>query len=370
MKYYSIVSDKESFGKYIIADKKHFALIRFDDDDKYDVFRLERLQQMSSLSVDSETDGILSQLFFGFVGEDGVLYHVDMLDFDQRKIKRFSLRKLFKLLDRYDKSQDAVIAQADSIRKNYKENALTVGKSFITNYKNCLFTDKNNAVQYPFRLRTCSLDDKKPLFVYLHGAGSLGRDNLRPLAEYFTQGIKLKRDECHVLIPQCRVFSEDNLSTIYIFTRSLRSLIELLCRQYNIDKNRIYISGISFGGACVWYSIYNNPGFYAGAIPLMGYMPEIYSRKFDTSRFDGANIWSSHASNDKVVSAKDDIELYRLLKNNGCNIKFTEYKKYGHKSAEKFYKKQPWKDWLFAQKKSFPDKSECENDETLHTSRY
>lgn len=303
------------------------------------------------LSISSSEDKILSQFFFAFAGEDNYLYQINISDFCEQKLKKFSYKKLYKLCDKFDKLAENNRLKADFIKKTYQENTILKHKSCINRYKNCSFVDKDNAIEYPFRLRVCKSDQPKPLFVYLHGAGSLGNKNIWQLLEYLTVGIKIKAEESYVLIPQCHAFAQENLDVINTYTRSLRSLIELLCQQYNIDKNRIYISGISFGGACVWYSLYNNPDFYAGAIPLMGYMPDVYSDNFDYRRFQNEKIWSAHAQNDKVVSISDDKKLYELLKSKNYDIKFSEYTKYGHSLAPEFYKHQLWKKWLFAQKK-------------------
>ena len=369
MKYYSIIKNKILFENYIVYDKNNYAVIEFDEADKPEIFLLAKKDVVENLNIDNTQQNILSQLLMDFVGEDNILYRVDMSDFVEKKICRFSVKKLFKTCDKCQDNLDNNKKAADYIQNNYKENTIIFKNSCIPNYKNCEFVDTSNTIQYPFRLKTCKSDTKKPLFVYLHGAGSIGQKNIFPLLEYLTVGIKIKNEESFVLIPQCRAFSDDNIATINIYTRSLRSLIELLCQKYNIDKDRIYISGISFGGACVWYSLYNNPNFYAGAIPLMGYIPSLYSDKFDAQRFKNEKIWSAHAQNDKVVSYLDDKNLYDILKSKNCDIKFSLYQKYGHSLAPKFYKNQPWKKWLFSKQKSAENFSDTHQKQAFNTSR-
>lgn len=143
----------------------------------------------------------------------------------------------------------------------------------------------------------------------------------------------------------------DNVKNIKMFTVSVKNLIDKLAETYPIDKDRIYVTGISYGGACVWYSLYNNPGFYAAGIPLMGYMPDAYSDRFEPERFVFENIWAAHAEDDSVVPIDRDLNIYSKIKDM-CNVKFSVYKSGGHRMMNRFYRREKWQEWLFARKKS------------------
>ena len=183
-----------------------------------------------------------------------------------------------------------------------------------------------------------------------HGAGALGEDNVKQFVEFKTAVGRINQD-CFVLLPQqSSAFAQENTENLEIYAKSLKNMIELLAQSYPIDTSRIYLTGISLGGACVWYSLYNCPGFYAAGIPLMGYMPEAYSSVFRKENFAGAKIWAGHAKDDKLVPADSDINIYNKIKD-VCSIKFSLYDEDGHRMMRAFYGKEPWQKWLFAQHK-------------------
>ena len=41
--------------------------------------------------------------------------------------------------------------------------------------------------------------------------------------------------------------------------------------QYNIDPDRIYITGLSMGGFGTWGAVTRRPGLFAAAVPMSGY---------------------------------------------------------------------------------------------------
>ena len=184
-----------------------------------------------------------------------------------------------------------------------------------------------------------------------HGAGALGEENVKQFAEFKTAVGRIKRD-CIVLLPQqSSAFAEENAENLKIYAKSLKNMIELLALSYPIDTSRIYLTGISLGGACVWYSLYNCPGFYAAGIPLMGYMPEAYSVVFRKENFAREKIWAGHAKDDKLVPADSDINIYNRIKD-VCSIKLSLYDQGGHRMMRAFYRKEQWQEWLFSQSKT------------------
>lgn len=353
MKYLIAVREKELFRDYLCEESEFLSLASFSDKDKDRIYDLLLRQFLTENPKYSENDGVLKWFYTGALGDDGIIY---IVDFGKRRFSEYgtmSESKFRKAVSMQEREIKKFADKARYIKSAYDKSAIVRKRTFIPGYKKSLFIDAESGAEIPFRIKECKGKGKRPLLVYLHGAGCIGGDNVKPLLEFVSVGINLKED-CFVLIPQCGNLKFDNLGTINVFSAAVVRLVEKLAQTYPIDTDRIYVTGISYGGACAWYSVYNNPGFYAAAIPLMGYFPDADSETFDPSAFSGAKIWIGHAADDSVVPADSDATAYKKLKD-VCDIKFSLYPDGGHKMMKKFYREEKWQEWMFAQKRTDKD---------------
>ena len=350
MKFYSIVKDNKLFKDFICETGENYFLIKFSDRQKDNVLKLIREEYFNDYCGGKSDYGLLKSVYTSFVDQEGILYQVNLGDGKSEKKGKYGLNKFRKLFFRLDKSLSLHDRKVDEIKERYKQNTVVFRKSFIPKYKKFDYYDVEQGLKISCRFSKAKSENKRPLLIYLHGAGSFGEDNIKQLAEYLTAGIKVK-DDCYILLPQLGGVMRNDIKDIINYVKTLKNLVTSLEAICNIDKDRIYITGISFGGECVWYSLYENPGYYAAAIPLMGNMPHAYSDYFELRNFADANIWSAHATDDKVVSVDDDLYLYERIKKSGGNIRFSKYEHGGHSIMRKFYKNENWQEWLFAQRK-------------------
>ncbi len=350
MRYYTVVNNNEVFNKYIKESNAMVALISFCDEDFKDIYNCLKNNSEATQMFD---EGMLSVVMFEFVGEDNYLYEMSYATAEVKRDIKWPLKKIFEYYKNYEKHADGVQRYNKDIEQNYKEDTLIQQRSFIPNYQKYKFVDKENIVAINFRFKQCSKKEKMPLVIYFHGAGSVGTDNIKQFAEYKFLSLGLSKRNCHILVPQCaKEIGLENTFIIKTYCKSIKKLVDNLPQNLQIDFDRIYIIGASYGGACVWYSLYQFPQFYAGAIPLMGYFPEYNSNTFDVTRFAHENIWIGHSANDSMVPIKDDATMFEKLKNLKYNVKMTTYKKYGHGMSCIFIRREHWKKWLFEQKKS------------------
>ena len=107
-----------------------------------------------------------------------------------------------------------------------------------------------------------------PLVVWLHGGGETGDDNRIQIAannvpqwsEEESQGIF---GGAYVLAPQNHAGAGDGAAA------ATKSLIEqFVAEMGDIDINRIYVGGCSYGGSATWTMIRNYPNFFAAAYPI------------------------------------------------------------------------------------------------------
>lgn len=349
MGYYAIVTDKDIFRDFVCEEREYCSLIYFEEKDKLTFSDLVLKQFFKENPQYGCGDNILTQFFVNVLNENGVSYIVNLMSGEFTESGRTSVKRFIGSFYRHNAFLAKRKEKSDLIKSRYGQNTVVNKRSPIPAYKKFTYFDAERGIEIPFRFSSGRKKGKKPLLVYLHGAGSTGSDNFRQLAEFMTSGIKLKED-CFVLLPQCSCYTGENVRDINAFTLSVRSLVEKLAQSCPVDTDRIYVTGVSYGGACTWYSVYNNPGFYAAALPLMGYMPDAYSEAFDVRAFGRTKIWAGHAKDDKAVPADSDLNIYRKIKD-VCDARLSLYEEGGHRMMKYFYRKEKWEEWMFAQKR-------------------
>ena len=213
----------------------------------------------------------------------------------------------------------------------------------------------NGADAVPFRFKKAG-EKNRPLIIYFGGAGTIGRDNFKPLFEFFFTacGYRFLTKKCNILIPQymrlCNYNTESELRDAC--ADNCADIIQYLIEAYGVDSKRIYIYGTSFGGGLVWNFLFRHPYLIAAAVETMG---EYHGRiKADEKAFDSISaipIWMAHASDDTVVSIESDDKFYHALKKAGSDVKYTRWDKYGHGMCTKFYRKEKWLPWLLSKSK-------------------
>ena len=213
----------------------------------------------------------------------------------------------------------------------------------------------------PYRIFIPKKMPKKPvpLVIFLHGAGERGNDNkvqvvhaVRDLITY-----SLNNEPMIIIAPQCpknKRWVEVDWSKLshtmpkepsYGMRLSLE-LIEKLCKEFPIDRSRLYITGLSMGGYGTWDMIQRNPKMFAAAMPVCG-GGDIAGAPL----FKDLPIWVFHGDNDGIVPVARDRNMVKTLKKCGSKVKYTEYSGVGHNSWTQTYANKDVLKWFFSQKR-------------------
>ncbi len=199
--------------------------------------------------------------------------------------------------------------------------------------------------QMPLRygFYTPRVQEKAPLVVWLHGAGEGGTD---PKIAYTgnrvtaisSPGIQKKLGgAAWVLVPQSpTVWMDDGgeklgRSNRSIYAEPLMYLIQEFIQQHEdlVDKNRIYIGGLSNGGFMTVRMLADYPGFFAGAIAVCApfYQENISEELLKNLR--NVPLWFVHCKTDTIVPPVEcSIPLYWRLKDAGAqNVHFSFFDK-------------------------------------------
>jgi predicted peptidase len=184
---------------------------------------------------------------------------------------------------------------------------------------------------------------KWPLILFLHGAGEIG-DNIEMLrVQALPRVIEAKEDFPFIVVsPQCPTGSSWHSE----FT-SLDELLQYTLESYNIDENRIYLTGLSMGGYAAWDYAVVHPDKFAAIIPICGgtsYPDYLYHIK-------DVPIWAFHGAKDDIVPIEESEIAVESLRSFDGNIKFTIYPEAGHDAWTETYNNPKVFEWLLEQSK-------------------
>lgn len=178
---------------------------------------------------------------------------------------------------------------------------------------------------------------KKPLIIWLHGAGEGGEDatiayTANKVVNLASEKIQNLFGGAYILVPQAKTFWMNDGSGEYgrtgksIYVEALKATIdEFIENNSGIDCNRIYIGGDSNGGFMTMRMIIDYPGFFAAAFPVCEALYDETISNADIENMAKLPIWFTHAKNDPVVNPKETaVTTYKRLRTAGAqNLHFT-----------------------------------------------
>ncbi len=129
----------------------------------------------------------------------------------------------------------------------------------------------------------------------------------------------------------------------------LNALLDSVIKEYHVDKDRVYLTGLSMGGFGTWALAAAFPGKFAALAPICG-----GGSPADAAKLARLPIWVFHGAKDNTVPLKRSEEMVEALKAAGGHPKFTVYPDAGHDSWTATYDNPEFYQWLLAQKRSRP----------------
>ena len=154
-----------------------------------------------------------------------------------------------------------------------------------------------------------------PLMIFLHGAGERGNDLEKVKAWGPPKIAENDKKFSYVLIsPQC---PEGDWWTSFNQMENLHTLILEIINNYNIDNNRVYLTGLSMGGYGTWAMACEYPELFAAVAPICGGgQPRI------TRKMINIPVWVFHGAKDTVVPLSESEKMVEALKKYGGNVEF------------------------------------------------
>lgn len=240
-------------------------------------------------------------------------------------------------------------------------------------------TFEHQGKKLPYRIlipKDFDASKKYPLHLFLHGAGERGNDNISQLihgAELFLE--KNSDYPAIVIFPQCPAedywsdvnVERNNNQNVFIFpkdptpTWAMSAVISLLDSQLEnsfIDKNRIYLGGLSMGGMGTFELLNHRPKTFAAATPICG---GGYPGNVDIWA-QNTPVWIFHGEEDNVVPAfYSKIMIERLLKNS-IEPRVSLYRGVYHDSWTNAFAETQFFPWIYSQGKKEQISKSAEED--------
>ena len=113
-----------------------------------------------------------------------------------------------------------------------------------------------------------------------------------------------------------------------------------------VDRQRIYIMGLSMGAMGTYDMTIRYPELFAAAIPICGTVNPTRLKSAKDVKF---RIF--HGDADNVVPVSGSRQAYKALKTAGADVKYTEFPGVTHGSWNPAFSLPDFMSWLFSQKK-------------------
>ncbi len=181
---------------------------------------------------------------------------------------------------------------------------------------------------------------KWPLMIFLHGSGEAGTDlekvKVHGPAKLIEQG---KQYPFIVVSPQAPPGEGWEPQIIIRLVKGVQS-------KYNVDKDRIYLTGLSMGGFGTWATAIKFPNLFAAIAPVCGGGDTAEIAKLKTMP-----VWCFHGAKDKVVPPRESYRMIDALKKVNSNVKLTIYPDAEHDSWTATYNNDSLYSWMLEQKR-------------------
>ena len=205
-----------------------------------------------------------------------------------------------------------------------------------------------------------------PVILFLHGSGERGSDNISQLSVGLAPALDRFGDRYRAIIvfPQCR----DGEEWYGDMELQVLAALEDTIREFHGDRKRVYITGISMGGAGAWYMA-RHRHLFAAVVPVCGEVTRASDDPFpsdpppDLARIVGAPdpfmslaaliaapVWAFHGTLDDQIPVTQSRNMIQALRRLGKEANYTEYGGVSHDSWDLAYADPDLPRWMLQQR--------------------
>ena len=181
---------------------------------------------------------------------------------------------------------------------------------------------------------------KWPLVIFLHGSGESGDD----LAKVKVHGPPKLVDQGKKF-PFILVSPQAPPRTGWS-VEILKRMLDNLKTKYQVDADRIYLTGLSMGGFGTWNFASKYPDEFAAIAPICG-----GGNPAEVWKLRHMGVWCFHGAKDNVVLPAQSQKMVDELRKYNPEVRFTLYPDANHNSWDTTYNLEGLYSWLLSHTK-------------------
>lgn len=179
-----------------------------------------------------------------------------------------------------------------------------------------------------------------PLILFLHGGGERGnkleRVKANGVPKFLASGKKL---------PFIVVSPQISSGEMWDPDRVVRMLMDII-RNYKVDEERIYLTGLSIGGLGTWETVEKYPELFAAIAPVSS-----WGDPLKEWRLRHTPAWIFHGAKDPKVPVIASQVMSDTLKRYNDDVKLTIYPNAGHDCWNETYFNEKLYEWFLEHKR-------------------
>ena len=188
-------------------------------------------------------------------------------------------------------------------------------------------------------------NEKYPLVLFLHGAGERGNDvelvTLHGLFKNVKQGMQFP---FICVAPQCPAGKYWGC-----YTESLLAFLDELCATLPVDKNRVYVTGLSMGGTGTFMLGMADPDRFAALAPICG-----SGICWNAYALKDVPVLMYHGDCDDSVPIQESVTMLTKINKVGGSAALKILYGAGHNVWDYAYNDEEFFRWLLSHKKNRP----------------
>jgi predicted esterase len=236
-------------------------------------------------------------------------------------------KKISELSNNIDISNDSLF----NLLKHWDQYAQPDSTGVYLVYEN-IINDTLTAPYVVYIPTSYDLNKKTPILVYLHGGVSM--------PDFIDKPIEYAQDNPSIPFAEnnnwLMLFPLGNIHTMWwdiVGIENIKSQINSMKEKFNIDDDRIYITGFSDGGSASFHFALNDPSYFAAFYPLNG-MISVGHRVTNIPVFL-QNLQNRHlrvinTDEDALYPSEEMGKLMDLASQAGADLLYKEYWGIGH----------------------------------------
>lgn len=161
-----------------------------------------------------------------------------------------------------------------------------------------------------------------PLILFLHGSGERGAD-LEKVKAWGPPAIAAKDPDFPFIVIAPQLAEGEAWHAL-----ALKGLLDQVLARYNVDRRRVYLTGLSLGGYGAWDLAIRYPHYFAAVAPVCG-----GGIAHSVGSMRAVPTWVFHGQKDDAVPEQESARMVAALQEAGGDVRYTMLPEGGHIDA-------------------------------------